>query len=212
MTDNASSPDRYERSEEPRIVEWEGLTPPYATVVVDPPWRYEGFAGSVGRGGMFIDTDERAKVKVKPLPYSSMSVNDIEAMPVRDLVAKDAWLWLWTTSRYLRAGFTVASCWGFRYRQVIVWRKTGNPSPFGGTVAPPHAEFLLLCSVGSPKVVGRVASSVLEAPKPNVHSAKPAGALDLIEATTPGPYVELFARAPRLGWDSWGYGFEEVAS
>lgn len=42
------------------------------------------------------------------------------------------------------------------------------------------------------------------------HSAKPAAALDLVESVSPGPYVELFARRPRLGWDSWGYGFESA--
>ena len=187
---------------------WAGLTPPYRTIVADPPWKYERFAGSVGRGGLFTGTTERAAVQVKPLPYQSMSVSEIAGLPVGDLVARDAWLWLWTTSRYLPDSFDVAKAWGFRYRQVIVWRKTGNPPPFGGTVAPPHAEFLLLCSCGKPTTTGRSTSSVIEAAKQNVHSVKPAAFLDLVEMTTPGPYVELFARSPRLGWDAWGYGYE----
>ena len=37
-----------------------------------------------------------------------------------------------------------------------------------------------------------------------VHSAKPEGFLDLVEATSPGPRLELFARRQRLGWDTWG--------
>lgn len=186
---------------------WEGLTPPYATIVADPPWHYEGFAGSVGRGGFFAD-GERQAVKVKPLPYRSMTVDEIAALPVASLAMPDAWLWLWTTSRYLLAAGQVLDGWGFRYRQVVVWRKTGNPPPFGGTIAPPHAEFLLLASVGSPSRMGRVPSSVVDAPKQNVHSLKPATFLDIVEATTPGPYVELFSRSPRLGWDSWGHGYE----
>jgi N6-adenosine-specific RNA methylase IME4 len=187
---------------------WEGLSPPYSTVVVDPPWHYSGFAGSVGYGGRFAGVQGQAAVKVKPLPYTSMSVDAIAAMPVRDLIGSSGWLWLWTTSRYLPDAFGIVTAWGFTYRQIIVWRKTGNPPPFGGTVAPPHAEFLLLAAVGSPARVGRSPSSVVEAPKQSVHSHKPAVFLDLIEATTPGPYVELFARAPRLGWDSWGRGYE----
>lgn len=187
---------------------WEELNPPYSSIVADPPWHYDGFAGSVGRGGHFAGADERAAVAVKPLPYESMSVDQIAALPVAALAAPDAWLWLWTTSRYLPDAFGVAGSWGFRYRQVVTWRKTGNPPPFGGTVGPPHAEFLLLCSIGRPRTTGRIPSSVVEAPKQNVHSLKPAAFLDIVEATTPGPYVELFARAPRLGWDSWGKGYE----
>jgi N6-adenosine-specific RNA methylase IME4 len=189
------------------------LSPPYKTIVADPPWHYEqGFGGSVGRGGFFKGSTERAKVQVKPLPYSSMTVDEIAAMPVRSLAAEDAWLWLWTTSKYLPDAFLITQRWGFRYRQVIVWRKTGNPPPFGGTVAPPHAEFLLLCSTGQPRRTGRVPSSVIEAPKQNVHSVKPDVFLDLVEATTPGPYVELFCRRPRFGWDSWGFGYESGAA
>lgn len=40
------------------------------------------------------------------------------------------------------------------------------------------------------------------------HSVKPAAFLDLVERVSPGPYVELFARQPRLGWESWGKGYE----
>jgi N6-adenosine-specific RNA methylase IME4 len=36
------------------------------------------------------------------------------------------------------------------------------------------------------------------------HSRKPDGALDLIEQASPGPYLELFARRARFGWDYWG--------
>ena len=40
------------------------------------------------------------------------------------------------------------------------------------------------------------------------HTTKPAGLADLVESHYPGPYVELFARQPRLGWDHWGHGYE----
>jgi len=189
---------------------WEGLSPPYRTIVADPPWHYDGFAGGVGRGGYFAGSAEQVQVKVKPLPYSSLSVEAIAALPVGELADRDSWLALWTTNRYLGAAFNVLAAWGFAYRQTLVWRKTGNPIPFGGTIAPNHCEFLLLAAKGSPGVVARQSSNVIEAQKPNVHSLKPSAALDLIEWSCPGPYVELFARAPRLGWDSWGYGYESA--
>lgn len=36
------------------------------------------------------------------------------------------------------------------------------------------------------------------------HSRKPEAFLDLVESVSPGPYLELFARRQRLGWDTWG--------
>lgn len=188
---------------------WEGLTPPYSTIVVDPPWIYDGFAGGVGRGGFFVGSAEQVQVKVKPLPYSAMTLAEITALPVGDLAANDgAWCCLWTTNRYLRDAFPILAAWGFYYRQTMVWRKTGNPSPFGGTAAPNHCEFLLLGARGNARVTKRQRSNVIESQKPLVHSEKPDVAMDFIEAAFPGPRVELFSRRPRFGWDSWGHGYE----
>ena len=36
------------------------------------------------------------------------------------------------------------------------------------------------------------------------HSRKPEAFYDLVESVSPGPYLELFARRQRLGWDTWG--------
>ena len=182
----------------------------YRTIVVDPPWEYEGFAGSRGYGGKYVGVDGLAGVHVEPLPYSSLSVPQIEALPVHSLAADDCWLFLWTTGRYLGVAFGIIGVWGFSYAQTLVWHKTGNPSPFGGTFAPHHAEFLLTARRGSPPVLNRWPTSVIAAPKPNrasaerTHSRKPEIFLDLIEQWAPGPRVELFARRARFGWDYWG--------
>lgn len=71
----------------------------YSTIVADPPWYYEGFAGSIGRGGYFAGQEGQARVQVKPLPYPSMSVAEIEELPVAELAASDCWLFCWTTNR-----------------------------------------------------------------------------------------------------------------
>jgi len=185
---------------------WTGLTPPYSTIVADPPWHYDSHAtmpGSANKKGH--------AVKREALPYSTMSLTEIRSVPVEELAAPDAWLFLWTTNAYLPDAFTVMEAWGFHYRQTLVWHKTGNPSPFGGSVAPNHAEFLLVGAHGRPKVEGRhKAGSVIAAPKPYEHSRKPEVFLDIIEEVAPAPRVELFARRDRLGWDSWGYGYEQV--
>jgi N6-adenosine-specific RNA methylase IME4 len=172
----------------------------YATIVADPPWHYDGYATMPG--------DSRKKghtVKRPDLPYGSMTVDEISALPVRSLAADDgAFVFLWTTNLYLPAAFGVLEEWGFAYKQTLVWHKTGNPSPFGGSVAPNHAEFLLVGSCGKASPVGRLPGSVIAAPKPYEHSLKPDVFLDLIEQVGPRPWVELFARRARFGWEYWG--------
>lgn len=188
---------------------WEGLTPPYSTIVADPPWHYDRTAPS--SSGSYVPSKLRTVgFTPKPMPYLMMSVDEIAALPVAGLAAADARLFLWTTNRYLPQSFRVMVAWGFTYRQLLVWRKTGNPSPMPGSVAPNHAEYLLVGSKGNPGRSDLWPTSVVDAPK-LAHSQKPAVFLDLVERVSPGPYVELFARAPRFGWDSWGYGYE-VAS
>ena len=182
------------------------LSPPYATIVADPPWDYpEGFATqSRSPGRDWSGAIDHAK----PLPYSAMTLGEIKAMPVADLAAVDCRLFLWTTNRYLPAAFDVLTAWGFRYRQILVWHKRdGN---MGGSVAPCSAEFLLVAVKGSPPRIAKAASAVIVTAQSKQHSVKPAVFGDLVEAVSAGPYLELFSRSPRFGWDAWGKGYETV--
>lgn len=184
--------------------DWEGLSPPYATIVVDPPWSYpEGFVnGSGGIDGGRLDVT---------LPYSSMSIEQIADLPVRDLASPaGAFLWLWTTNKFLPDAFDVIGAWGFRYRQCLVWHK-GDSHPFVRAVAPNTGEFLLFARRGGARRIGTAPSSIVHAVK-GAHSTKPGTFFDLIESISPAPRCELFARAPRLGWDHWGYGHEQGSS
>lgn len=175
----------------------------YRTIVADPPWPYESFV-SMPRGDTWSERVE------KPLPYRSMSLAEIDALPIASLAEPSgAFLWLWATNRYLPNAFGLLASWGFKYRQTLVWRKVRSVSPFGGTAAPNHAEYLLLATRGTPRLVGRAESTVVEAPgmsgrRKAAHSRKPECFIDLIEAVSPGPYVELFARRARFGWDYYG--------
>jgi N6-adenosine-specific RNA methylase IME4 len=176
---------------------------PFRTIVADPPWEYEGFASdpTSGRG---LSDEMREKIQQSDLPYPSMAVAEIAALPVRASADDGCRLFLWTTNRYLREAFDIMAEWGFRYKQTVVWRKTGNPSPFGGSIAPNHAEFLLVGARGAVPVLARLPSNVVDAPAQRRHSAKPLSFLDAVEQVSPGPYLELFARQPRLGWTVWG--------
>lgn len=179
---------------------WEGLSPPYATIVADPPWHYE-------QGGPHT---QRAGVGVHTPPYSSMTVEEIAALGVGDLAAIDAHLYLWTTNKYLHSAFSIAQSWGFEHSQTLVWCK--NPRGIGpGGAFSNTAEFVLYCRRGHLPYQERVNTTWWNWDR-GAHSVKPAGFLDIVEHVSPGPYCELFARAPRLGWDHWGLGYETKES
>lgn len=174
----------------------------YRTIVVDPPWVYERFIGrKQGRG--VVEGWEQ-----KSLPYPCMNLEQMSALPVSKLADDDARLFLWTTNRYLPAALPLMDSWGFRYRQTLVWHKT-SASPYPGSVAVIDLEFLLVGQRGSPGRPDFARSSLISTSiKRNhadpCHSQKPEAVLDLIEQVSPGPYLEMFARRQRLGWDTWG--------
>ena len=138
-----------------------------------------------------------------------MTIEAISALPIADLADRHARIFLWTTNRFLPGAFDVLRAWGFSYKQTIVWHKDGNPSPWGGSVAPNHAEYLLVGVRGKPQRLQMWKTNVIGI---NVgrHSQKPERFIDLIEQVSPGPYLELFARRPRLGWSVWGNEVEST--
>lgn len=106
---------------------WDGLTPPYATIVADPPWPYEG--------DMPINRGSRTGRTMRFLSYSAMSLKEIGALPVRELATPGAHLYLWTTNRHLETAFGVARSWGFEPVTVLVWCKEPTGHGLGGRFA-----------------------------------------------------------------------------
>lgn len=177
-------------------VTWEGLNPPYATIVADPPWHYDSrlVRGNVRRA----------------FPYSTMTVEEIAALPVRELQRYKAHLYLWTTNHYLRGAYDVAEAWGYADVTCLVWAKPPMGMGLGGSFCR-TAEFVLFCRRGGLPTKTRQDSTWFQASR-HGHSVKPRHLIDMVEAMSPGPYLELFARQPRLGWDAWGYGYEAAAA
>jgi len=169
----------------------------FRCIVADPPWEYpDGFATQSRTHGKW-----EGEVKNKPLPYPSMTLGEIKALPVAGMADKDCRLWLWTTNKYLPDAFGVMKSWGFCYRQTLTWHKSdGN---MGGCVAP-NSEFLIVGVKGSPGVVKKWPTSVVKLPQSKKHSKKPEEFRWLIEQVSIGPYLEMFARRKRLGWQTWG--------
>lgn len=181
----------------------------YRTIVADPPWPIGAFPAldAVGSMGWKRKGDEG----VKPPPFQTMPVAEIRGLPVADLAEKDAHLYLWTFNRHLEAAYGVARAWTFRPSQLLTWCKPPMGGLGGAFVQ--SSEFVLFCRRGSLGNVGRGESTWFSWPrtrhytedgKYTQHSAKPEAFLDLVEQVSPGPYLELFARRQRLGWDSWG--------
>lgn len=176
----------------------------YRTIFADPPW--EVGAGPLnGREG-FGDATGASR----PLPYPSMSVEEIAALPVRNLACDEgAHLYLCTINRYLEDAYGVARAWGFSPSTMLVWAKAPMGGGLGGAFGL-STEFVLFCRRGRCPALSRIGRSWFDWKRPYDkrgkprHSAKPAGLFDIAERVSPPPRLELFARDPRLGWDRWG--------
>lgn len=181
----------------------------YSTIYADPPWQTKAgrpFAGYKVVEGVqiFNSTDSRSR----ELAYPTMAVEQIAAMNVRDLAATDCHLYLWVTNQYLLKAEQVIKGWGFKYSTCLVWTKKPMGGGLGGTFRI-TTEFLLFATRGKLKAKKNVIGTWFEQKRPYVngypcHSKKPEFFYELIESVSPGPYLELFARQQRDGWDVFG--------
>ena len=179
----------------------------YRTIVADPPWPQRG-GGSLRGAWKFGDAGGDSI----PLPYALMTVDEIAALGCP--AERDAHLYLWVTSGFLADGFRVLDAWGFRYSTTLVWAKT----PIGAGLGGPYGiatEFVLFGRRGTLPTLRKEGRNWWhwkraydERGKPR-HSAKPEEFYALVEQVSPGPYLDMFARRTRIGWDSWG---DEVAA
>ena len=160
----------------------------YPVIYADPPWEYD-----------FPISDSR-RIENQ---YPTMSLNAIMSLPVNDIAADDAILFLWATTPFLRKGLLVMQAWGFDYRTSMVWVK---PSIGPGQWVRQRHEYLLIGVRGdipTPKGEDKP-DSVIEAPREE-HSKKPEIVYDIIERMYPElPKVELFSRCKRENWAAWG--------
>ena len=160
----------------------------FPVIYADPPWVYD-----------FPISDSR-RIENQ---YPTMSLDVIMSLPVNDIAADDAILFLWATTPFLRKGLLVMQAWGFDYRTSMVWVK---PSIGPGQWVRQRHEYLLIGVRGdipTPKGEDKP-DSVIEAPREE-HSKKPEIVYDIIERMYPElPKVELFSRRKRENWAAWG--------
>ncbi len=164
----------------------------YGLIMADPPWAFEL-------------RSEKGEQKAAQAQYDCMDLDAIKAMQVGHHANKDCVLWLWATNPMLPQAFEVMAAWGFQFKTAGHWsKKTANGKQAFGTgyILRCAGEPFLIGTVGNPGTARNV-RSVIEGPV-REHSRKPDEAFSAAETLTNGPYLELFSRQRRDGWDVWG--------
>jgi N6-adenosine-specific RNA methylase IME4 len=170
---------------------------PFGTILIDPPWRFENRTGKMA--------PEHRRLR----RYATLSFEEIAALPVGTLAMSQAHLYLWCPNALLAEGLRILQAWGFTYKTNLVWykvRKDGGPDGRGvGFYFRNVTELVLFGVRGKLRTLapGRRQVNLFTSHK-REHSRKPEELYGIIEACSPGPYVELFARQRRAGWHSWG--------
>lgn len=168
----------------------------YRTIVADPPWEITKRIGVGGR-----------RKRATQVPYEFMTLDEICALHVP--AADDAHLFLWCTRRVFREGWgaRVARAWGFEPCGEVIWGLRNGG--MGATFLANDHEPVLIARRGSLPFANERLGGVqfwkqLYANGGKVHSAKPEAFMDIVEQVSPGPYLEMFSRRARIGWDTWG--------
>ncbi len=174
-----------------------GLTEQFGTILIDPPWRFDNRTGKVA--------PEHKRLR----RYRTMTTAEIMALPVAEHAKEKSHLYLWVPNALLAEGLEIVKAWGFCYKTNIVWykvRKDGGPDGRGVGFYFRNVTELLLFGVKAKMRTlppGRTQVNIVSTRK-REHSRKPDEIYELIEACSPGPYLELFARERREGWTPWG--------
>jgi N6-adenosine-specific RNA methylase IME4 len=169
----------------------------FSTILADPPWQFANRTGKMAPEHRRLNR------------YQTMSLQEICEIPVQLAAATPSHLYLWVPNALLPEGLEVMRAWGFTYKTNLIWhkvRKDGEPDGRGvGFYFRNTTEIVLFGIRGSMRTLqpGRTQVNILKSMKQE-HSRKPHQFYDLIEACSPGPYLELFARGARPGWKAWG--------
>lgn len=170
----------------------------YKTIYADPPWQFQNRTGKVA--------PEHRRLR----RYDTMSLQEIKQLPVSEVADEKSHLYLWVPNALLPEGLEVMRAWGFDYKTNIVWEKVrGDGQPDGrgvGFYFRNVTEILLFGIRGSnnrTRQAGRSQVNLVRSMK-REHSRKPDEIISIIEACSSAPYLELFARGDRTGWDMWG--------
>ena len=169
----------------------------FGTILADPPWRFANRTGKM------------APEHKRLMRYETMSMQDIYELPVAQLALPESHLYLWVPNALILEGLETMKRWGFTYKTHIIWhkiRKDGGPDGRGvGFYFRNVTEMVLFGIRGSLRTLSPGRSQVnFIATRKREHSRKPDELYPIIEKCSSGPYLELFARHKRRGWEQWG--------
>lgn len=169
----------------------------FGTILADPPWRFQNRTGKVA--------PEHRRLR----RYPTMTLSEICDMPIADHAADRSHLYLWVPNALLREGLEVLNAWGFTYKTNIIWfkvRRDGGPDGRGVGFYFRNVTEVLLFGIRGKLRTGDAARRQVNivTSRKREHSRKPDEIYGVIEECSPGPFLELFARAPRAGWSQWG--------
>ena len=163
----------------------------FKTVLADPPWDYKN----------------KATRSAAAKNYPTMTDEELQALPVIELIDDNAHLYLWSPTDHIREALALMNAWDFEYKTLLPWIKFTKHGKihFGmGNYFRSCCELLLFGVHGKMRTLTRNTRNLIRAKKPPRHSAKPPIAYIKIEANSPSPRIELFARETRPGWTSIG--------
>lgn len=170
----------------------------YRTVLADPPWQFQNRTGKIAPEHKRLNR------------YGTMTLEQIAALPVSNVVEDTAHLYLWVPNALLAEGLRVLDAWGFTYKTNIVWhkiRKDGGPDGRGVGFYFRNVTELVLFGVRGKNArtldPGRRQVNIIKTQK-REHSRKPDELYQIIEGCSRGPFLEMFARGTRKGWSTWG--------
>lgn len=169
----------------------------YRCIVLDPPWPVKKIEReTVPNQGVALD-------------YPTMTVDEIEALPIKDLAQPDGChVYLWVTQKYLPTGLRLFEQWGVKYQCVMTWVKPTGFTPFSWMY---NTEHVLFGRIGSLDLERNGLKLSFDA-KPERHSQKPDVFFERVLEASPGPRLEMFARQARDGFDVWGNEVANVAT
>lgn len=180
----------------------------YRTIVADPPWEYKT-PGQIGKTLAHRPNRDKGFSRFgagSVARYGAMSLDELALLPVAEISEDNSHLYLWVTNGFMESAYTLARAWGFSPKTIITWtkiRSDGKPSMKMGYYYRGATEHCLFCVRGSLRLFGDAhPTAILEPRLP--HSVKPEYFYRMVETQSPTPYLEMFARRRREGWDAFG--------
>jgi N6-adenosine-specific RNA methylase IME4 len=181
----------------------------FGAILADPPWRYRTWNQQEA-----IPKHRGTSVSAA-CHFRTMPAEEIAAMPVGDLVAQDAVLFLWMTWPQLLDALSIIEAWGFQYKtcgfswikahagQIEMFQDDFHSQQGMGYWTRSNSEICLLATRGQPKRLDASVRQAIIEPR-REHSRKPDCVRERIERLVGGPYLDLFSRTDRKNWVCWG--------